>query len=225
MVTRWTRSGSLGALDSGLVALRQPGHVSRLQEVSSSSPKCQLESRKIFALLPTLWRPCGRSPRGPPMRSAITLIGSIDPYALKIPARRAERSFTRLHPEVATRRHSALAAWPPWSRQNGAIGHRLQHVPGSAVVIAAHTSASNFGGAAKCLRVGDFDLARLRLGRLRAALADAQFSCTTTRWSFFKRHPRRFGLCSVRWPPAGSPCFCDELGKHFVDSGEYPQNT
>jgi len=58
----------------------------------------------------------------------MTLIGSIDPYALKIPARRAERSFTRFHPEVATRRHSALAAWPRLVRQNGPIGDRLQHV-------------------------------------------------------------------------------------------------
>jgi hypothetical protein len=57
----------------------------------------------------------------------MTLIGSIDPYALKIPARRAERSFTRFHPEVATRRHSALAAWPRLVRQNGPIGDRLQH--------------------------------------------------------------------------------------------------
>jgi hypothetical protein len=60
----------------------------------------------------------------------MTLIGSIDPYALKIPARRAERSFTRFHPEVATRRHSALAAWPRLVRQNGPIGDRLQHVYG-----------------------------------------------------------------------------------------------
>jgi hypothetical protein len=56
----------------------------------------------------------------------MTLIGSIDPYALKIPARRAERSFTRLHPEVATRRHLGLAAWPRLVRQNGPIGDRLQ---------------------------------------------------------------------------------------------------
>ena len=38
----------------------------------------------------------------------------------------------------------------------------------------AHTSASSLGGAAKGLRVGDFDLAHLLLGHLRAALADAE---------------------------------------------------
>ena len=135
MVTRWTRPGSPGALESGSVALRQPGHLSWLQEVSSSSPKCQLESRKIFALLRSLWRACGRRPRGaPPSALCMTLIGSIDPYALKIPARRAERSFTRFHPEVATRRHSALAAWPRLVRQNGPIGDRI---PAVAVVASA----------------------------------------------------------------------------------------
>src|ERR1700693_4064635 len=38
----------------------------------------------------------------------------------------------------------------------------------------AHTSTSRLGGAAKGLRVGDFDLAHLLLGHLRAALADAE---------------------------------------------------
>src|SRR6266446_4541847 len=38
----------------------------------------------------------------------------------------------------------------------------------------AHTSASSLSGVAKGLRVGDFDLAHLLLGHLRAALADAE---------------------------------------------------
>jgi len=38
----------------------------------------------------------------------------------------------------------------------------------------AHRSASSLGGAAKGLRVGDFDLAQLFLGHLRTALADAE---------------------------------------------------
>src|SRR5450631_282663 len=38
----------------------------------------------------------------------------------------------------------------------------------------AHTNASSLGGSAKGLRVGDFDLAHLLLGHLRAALADAE---------------------------------------------------
>src|SRR4051795_5968961 len=38
----------------------------------------------------------------------------------------------------------------------------------------AHASAGSPGGATKGLRVGDFDLAHLLLGHLRAALADAE---------------------------------------------------
>jgi hypothetical protein len=38
----------------------------------------------------------------------------------------------------------------------------------------AYKSASGLGGAAKGLRVGDFDLAHLLLGHLRAAFADAE---------------------------------------------------
>ena len=41
-------------------------------------------------------------------------------------------------------------------------------------MIPAHASASRLGGAAKGLRIGDFDLAHLLLWHLRAALADAE---------------------------------------------------
>ena len=38
----------------------------------------------------------------------------------------------------------------------------------------AHTSAGGLGGAAKGLRVADFDLAQFVIGHFRAALADAE---------------------------------------------------
>jgi hypothetical protein len=59
-----------------------------------------------------------RSAEAPPPRSAKTPIGSADPYALKIPARRAECSFTQ-HAPVPAHRHQAWAVWskpapPKW---------------------------------------------------------------------------------------------------------------
>ena len=94
-----------------------------------------LSQEKSSLFYPPCGGPVAGGPGGPASALCMTLIGSIDPYALKIPARRAERSFTRFHPEVATRRHSALAAWPPWSRQNGPIGHRLQHTSPKCLLI------------------------------------------------------------------------------------------
>ena len=42
-----------------------------------------------------------------------TPIGSVDPYALKIPARRAECLFTTPRQSVSTHRHRAFAVWLP----------------------------------------------------------------------------------------------------------------
>ena len=53
-----------------------------------------------------------------------TPIGSVDPYALKIPARRAECLFTTLRQSVSTHRHRAFAVWLPLARQSGSLPRR-----------------------------------------------------------------------------------------------------
>ena len=53
-----------------------------------------------------------------------TPIGSVDPYALKIPARRAESLFTTPRHTVSTHRHRAFAMWLRLARQNGSLPRR-----------------------------------------------------------------------------------------------------
>ena len=116
---------------------------SKSSEAFLSSPKWPRESRKIVSdktlslSLSSCLRPTGalcsslgsvvviggvgfitmtRAARPSPMRGLSTEaapIGSVDPYALKIPARRAERNLPAKWLKSSTHRHRAFAVWLP----------------------------------------------------------------------------------------------------------------
>jgi hypothetical protein len=65
-----------------------------------------------------------RSAEASLLRSSRKPIGSVDPYALKIPARRAERFFTQDAPKSPLTATEHWRRGPTWSRQNGPISRR-----------------------------------------------------------------------------------------------------
>lgn len=65
-----------------------------------------------------------RSAEASLLRSSRDHIGSVDPDALKIPARRAERLFNQDAPKSPLTATEHWRRGPTWSRQNGPIGRR-----------------------------------------------------------------------------------------------------